>query len=324
MKKAAVKANSNIALIKYWGKKDENLIIPYNDSISLTLEEFYTITKAEVIEADKDEFYLNGDLQEGIEYDKFKAFVDLFREKSEKEIKVKVESKNYFPTAAGLASSASGYAALAGALDQIFDLNLSKKEISIMARKGSGSASRSVFGGLVQWHRGNSDQTSFAEKIEDPTWDIGMLAIIVNDKKKKILSRAGMKQTVETCPYYKTWVESTHKDIDQMRDAINRKDFEAIGKLAEFSALKMHATMMATDPSIIYMEGLSIEIINRVKQMRAEGIKAYFTMDAGPNVKIITQEKYVDKIKESLSDIVERDRMIYSGVGKDLEILEVE
>lgn len=323
MKKVKVKANSNIALIKYWGKRDEELIIPYNDSISLTLKEFYTITEAQIIDGHKDIFYLNGQLQEGKEREKFISYVDLFRDKSNKNIRVRVDSTNYFPTAAGLASSASGYAALAGALNEIFELKLSKKEISIMARRGSGSASRSVFGGLVQWHRGEGNETSYAEKLEDPDWDIGMLAIIVNDKKKKVLSRAGMKQTVETCPYYQTWVDTAQKDIDEMIQAISKKDFDRLGQLAEFSALKMHATMMATDPSIIYMEGLSIEIIHRVKKMRQDGIKAYFTLDAGPNVKIITQSKYVDQIKDSLSDLVSEDKMIYSGPGNDLEVLEV-
>ena len=324
MDKVKAKACANIALIKYWGKKDETLILPYNNSISLTLKEFYTITEVEKIKdgTDKDIFYLNGKLQDDKETEKISHFIDLFREKAKSNERVKVTSNNFFPTAAGLASSASGYACLAGALNELFDLGLDKKALSRMARRGSGSATRSVYGGLVEWHAGHDDKSSYAEKIDEANWDIGMLAVIVNGKKKKVLSRAGMAQTVKTCPYYPAWVESAKVDIKNMKEAIKEKDLERIGKLAEASALKMHATMMTTEPSIIYFEEESISVIKMVQEMRQEGMLAYFTMDAGPNVKIITNSKNKDQVIERLSQIIDRDRLIYSEVGSDLEILD--
>lgn len=322
MNKVKVKANANIALVKYWGKKDETLIIPYNGSISLTLKEFYTITEVEKINEDHDQFYLDGSLQDEKETKRISNFIDLFRQKSNNNQKVRIFSKNYFPTAAGLASSASGYAALAGALNSLYELKLSKKDLSKMARKGSGSASRSIFGGLVEWVAGEDDDSSYAKKIDDASWDIGMIAVILNDKKKQVSSRYGMSQTVKTCPFYKDWVESTKDDLLHMKDAIKNIDLRKIGEIAESSALKMHATMMATKPPVIYFEEKTISVIKLVAQMREEGILAYFTMDAGPNVKIITNSKYKDIIIKRLTEIVSKDHIIYSEVGNDLEILE--
>lgn len=321
MNKAKAKAHSNIALVKYWGKKDERLILPYTNSISLTLDKFYTITEVEKISKNDDEFYLNGNLQDEKETQKITKFVDLFRQQSKDKSSVRINSKNFFPTAAGLASSASGFAALAGALNEIFNLNLDKKNLSIMARKGSGSASRSIYGGLVEWEAGCDDKSSYAQKIDDANWDIGMIIVILNDKKKKTSSRSGMAQTVKTCPFYPAWVESTKKDIDDMKDAIAKRDLKRVGEIAEFSSLKMHATMMSTKPSIIYFEEKTISVINLIKSLREKNILAYFTMDAGPNVKIITNSKYKNKIIENLQTIVPKDRIVYSKVGSDLEIL---
>lgn len=322
MNRAKVKANSNIALVKYWGKKDEELIIPYNDSISLTLDKFYTITEVEKIDGQNDIFYLDNQLQDEKETSKMTSFVNLFRNLSNDNSRVKITSNNYFPTAAGLASSASGFAALAGALDQVFETKLSKRQLSQMARRGSGSASRSIYGGLVQWHRGDSDDNSYAEKIDEANWDIGMIAVVINKKKKKVLSRAGMKQTVETCPFYDSWVKTAEEDIEKMQNAIKEQDINKVGQIAEFSALKMHATMMATKPSIIYMEEKSLQVIDVVKELRQEGLTCYFTMDAGPNVKIITDSKNKDQIIARIKEVISEDRIIYSGPGQDLEILE--
>jgi len=321
MLKAKAKAHSNIALVKYWGKKDEELIIPFNNSISLTLNEFYTITEVEFSE--EDEFILNDEIQADKERKKIFNFVDLFRKASNNYEPIKIKSKNYFPTAAGLASSASGFAALACALNALYELGLAKKDLSIMARKGSGSACRSIYGGIVEWEKGHSDDTSYAKKIDDANWDIGMIAVILNEKKKDVLSRAGMATTVKTCPFYESWVLSADKDIEDIKVAIKNKDIDAIGEIAEHSALKMHATMMATRPQIIYLQEESLKVMRLVESLRKEGLKCYYTMDAGPNVKIITNSKYKDAIMEKLEEFVDRQRLIYCTVGPDAQVLEV-
>lgn len=324
MDKAKVKAHSNIALVKYWGKEDEELIIPFNGSISMTLKEFYTITEVEKIYSDQDEFYLNGKIQDEKETKKISNFIDLFRKLAKDYSRIRVISKNYFPTAAGLASSASGFAALAGALNEVFELKLDKTDLSKMARRGSGSATRSIFGGLVEWEKGFDHESSYAKKIDDGNWDIGMIAVILSDKKKKVLSRVGMSQTVKTCPFYPAWVESSAQDLEDMRTAISDRNTNRIGEIAESSALKMHATMLTTQPSIIYFKEETLTVIKMVKKMREEGIIAYFTMDAGPNVKIITSSEFKDRIIERLSQIVDIDKLVYSEAGPDLEVLEVE
>lgn len=324
MDKAKVKAHANIALVKYWGKKDEDLIIPFNSSISMTLKEFFTITEVEKIYSDQDEFYLNGSIQNEKETKKISEFIDLFRKLAKDYSRVRVSSKNYFPTAAGLASSASGFAALAGALNEIFELKLDKTDLSKMARRGSGSATRSIFGGLVEWEKGHDHETSFGKKIDDGNWDIGMIAVILSDKKKKVLSRVGMAQTVRSCPFYTAWVESAESDLEDMKQAISERNINRIGEIAESSALKMHATMMATQPSIIYMQEETLTVIRMVKEMREDGIVAYFTMDAGPNLKIITNSEFKDKIIERLSRFISKDRLVYSEVGPDIELLEVD
>ena len=180
MTKYRSKANANIALIKYWGKRDEELFLPYTSSLSLTLDALYTETEVSFVDSENDIFYLDDEIQGKKETEKISKFIDIFRKKSAIDRRVLVNSYNHVPTAAGLASSASGYAALAASLNKLFELNLDKKELSIITRKGSGSATRSLYGGIVEWHKGNSDETSYAEKVDDGDFDLAMIIIVVN------------------------------------------------------------------------------------------------------------------------------------------------
>ncbi len=319
--KAKVRAHANIALIKYWGKEDEVLAIPNNSSLSLTLDKFYTETEVEFSsEFTSDEFYLNG-VKDDATLSKVSNFTDLFRKLKGINDRVIVRSVNYVPTAAGLASSASAFAALGKAINVALDLNLSDEELSTYVRQGSGSATRSLYGGLVQWTKGNSHESSKAVRIDPANFDIGMVVVIVNSKEKKISSREGMKQTVLTSPFYPAWPSEAEKDLDLMKVAIKNQDLEAIGKIAENNALKMHATMMAANPAIIYMEEKSMQAIRLVHELRAEGITAYFTMDAGPNVKIICQLSQAEVIKAKLLKEFNEEEIIVTGVGPDASII---
>ena len=221
MKKYRSKANANIALVKYWGKENEELIIPKNSSLSLTLDSLYTITEVSFIKSDRDEFYLDDKLQGDKETEKISTYIDIFREKSNIQKRVLIKSYNHVPTAAGLASSASGYAALAMGLNKLFELNLSQSEISKLARRGSGSASRSIFGGFVEWVKGDNDDNSYAKKIDDANWDIAMIILVLNENKKKISSREAMKKTIETSPMYETFTNAQQSDIDNIKIAID-------------------------------------------------------------------------------------------------------
>mgnify|MGYP000067481088 FL=1 len=310
------KAHSNIALIKYWGKRDERYVLPMNSSLSLTIECFYTET--EVIFDDslrEDYFYLNDELQNKEATDKISSFLDLFRKSAGIDKKAIVNSKNFVPTAAGLASSASGYAALAAAANIASGLNLERKELSMYARQGSGSAARSIYGGFVEWQRGTSEKDSYAVPIDDAKWDIGMVIVIVNSKEKKISSREGMKRTVETSPFYKVWVQSAEDDIKEIKSAIKDRDFEKLGLITERNGLMMHATMLGAVPPISYWEPDSILVMQIVRELRSEGILCYFTMDAGPNVKILCRLSEADKIKERLRQVFDEEKIIITGPG---------
>ena len=319
--KAKARAHANIALIKYWGKEDEELSIPNNSSLSLTLEAFYTETEVEFSELiSEDEFYLDN-RKDDITLLKVSKFLDLFRDRLNIKTRAIVKSINHVPTAAGLASSASAFAALAAAANKASGLNLDDKELSTFARKGSGSATRSIYGGIVEWQKGDSDQTSYAIEIDDGDWDIGMVVVLVNSNEKKISSTAAMKQTVLTSPYYPSWIKDSEKDLIDIKAAIKDRDIRKIGEISERNALKMHATMLAAKPPIMYFEPNSILVIQIVQQLREKGIAAYFTMDAGPNVKILCKLSDANTIKEDLLKSFDKKDIIVTKVGPKVQII---
>lgn len=299
-------ANTNIALVKYWGKKDSKLKTPLNNSISMTLDKLNTKTVIEIIDSNEDQIIFNGKISEGSEKNKIVKILDLFRtDFNKKDTFFKINTENNFPTASGLASSASGFAALSVAVNEVLNLKLDKKELSIYARKGSGSASRSVFGGFAEWEKGSLEDgsDSFAVQIADQNhWDVRMLVTILEDKKKDKSSTNGMEETVNTCPFYPAWLDTIDSDLNDVRNGILEKDFEKVGQVMEQNCLKMHATMMTTKPSIIYWKPLTLEIIHKVRDLRNEGIPVYFTIDAGANVKVLCLPTYSEQIKNILSE----------------------
>lgn len=322
MTKAAVRAHTNIALIKYWGKADETLFLPMNSSLSLTLDGLYTDTFVEISDTfTEDQFYLNDVLQSPEETAKISRFLDLFRNKSGITHFIQVKSVNHVPTAAGLASSASAFAALAGALNRATGLNMDLETLSTYARRGSGSATRSLFGGFVEWQKGTSSEDSMAVPVDDASWDIGMVIIAVNKSAKKISSRVGMKQTVETSPFYPAWVASAEEDLLAIKKAIKERNFEKVGQITEHSAMKMHGSMLGAETPIIYFEPDSIKAIHVVRALREQGILCYVTMDAGPNVKVLCRLSEAGKIKEMLREYFSEDQLLISGPGQGIRPL---
>lgn len=311
------KANANIALIKYWGKRDEELFLPYTNSLSLSLEELYTITEVEFTNENQDIFYLDDKIQGFEETKKISKFIDRFREISNNNSRVLIRSFNHVPTAAGLASSASGYAALSLALNKLFNLNLSKKDLSIITRKGSGSATRSIFGGVVEWYRGEDDGTSYAEKFDDGNFDIAMIVLVINSNKKEISSRIAMKNTVETSPLYQAYVEDSKNDLEKIKIAIKNRDFKKIGEISESNAMKMHATILSSNPPMMYFEKGSIDAIKKVHELRKKGFDVYYTMDAGPNVKLIVRKTEIEQIMKELINDFDKSKIIISNIATE-------
>jgi len=319
---ATAKAHTNIALVKYWGKKDQDLIIPQTDSLSLTLNEFYTTTTVNF------DNYLTSDLvaiDQHIlskkEAQKVVHVLDIVRQLSGIKSFARVDSINNVPTAAGLASSASAFAALAGAASTAAGLNLSSRDLSRLARRGSGSATRSIYGGLVEWQKGTDDDSSFAQPVlENVDFPIEMLAVLVDTKKKKVSSRSGMQSSVETSPYYDAWRQVVANDMVAIKKAIKAKDIDQIGHIAEENALRMHALTFSADPGFTYFNGETLTIIKAVEDLRNQGVNCYYTMDAGPNVKVIYDRGNRSKIVEELSNIVGPERLVVSHPGPGIKI----
>lgn len=313
------RAHTNIALIKYWGKRDTELFLPMNSSLSLTLDAFYTDTKV-CFDDDltEDCFYLNNQLQSEEETQKISRFLNLFCEYIDKRPFARVESLNFVPTAAGLASSASAFAALAVATAAALQLNISHEVLSTIARRGSGSSSRSLFGGFVEWDMGTCSADSVARPIDDASWDIGMLILTVDTQKKKIASRVGMEHTVRTSSFYPLWVETAKEDLQTIKTAIAAKDFTTVGRITEHNGMKMHATTLAANPPFTYWTSDTLLAQEAVRQIREElGIEAYMTMDAGPNVKVLCRASQMDQLCEALKAHLPSQAIVSSlpGVG---------
>ena len=300
--KATAFAPANIALVKYWGKRDEELNLPVTDSLSIDLGTLGTTTTVEP--ADRDIVILNGIQLAGD--DRFAAkvinFVDLFRgalnQKGQELPALKITTENNIPTGAGVASSASGFAALTKALDDFFSLGLAGRELSLLANLGRGSASRSIFTGFVYRHAGTDPEgmDSYSEPLPFSWPELKIGLITVSAKAKRVSSRDGMKRTVETSSLYKVWPQQVQNDIAKMLKAIKKKDFELLGSTAEANALAMHECMRAATPPLNYFEPETEAIIKKVQALRKGGLPLYLTIDAGPNVKLL----YLDKDKETI------------------------
>lgn len=285
-------APSNIALSKYWGKRDAALNLPLNSSLSISLADWGSTTQISPSPDDTDQVWFNdAQLDPGSAFAaKMLRFVDLFRR--DQSIPLRLDSHNSIPTAAGLASSASGFAALTLAVNAAFGLNLPMQTLSMMARLGSGSASRSLWHGFVRWDRGRAADggDSFANLL-DVTWPEFRIAIVpVDTGPKSHSSRDGMNHTVATSPLFKSWPERAERDCALIQDAVIARDFNTLGTLAEANALAMHATMMAARPALCYLKPASWQVLETLWQARADGLAAYATMDAGANVKLLFLE----------------------------------
>ncbi|MCO7125173.1 diphosphomevalonate decarboxylase [Sporolactobacillus shoreicorticis] len=320
---AAARAYTNIALIKYWGKKDEQLILPMNSSLSLTIDAFYTETSVEPQkELHEDEVIMDGTNLSDASAAKISRFMDLVREKSASRLFARIVTRNHVPVASGFASSASGFAALSAAASRAYGIDCAKTALSRLARRGSGSASRSIYGGFVKWMKGSDDASSYAVPVDSAEWPIRLISIAVNRQIKKLSSREGMKRTVETSPFYPVWVEAGEKDLDRIEPAIRRQYLEEIGKIAEANALRMHAAMLTADPPFMYWEEGTITAMKRAIHLREQGIACYFTIDAGPNVKLLCSEKDVGHILEDLAKFFPTDALIVARPGPGVEYID--
>ncbi len=322
MAKAKALATPNIAVVKYWGKRNEELMLPTNSSLSFTMDEqLKTETEVEFDKRlERTQLFLDGrEITEEETSGVRKVFAYL-RDKYDIDFNARIISRNYFPTAAGMASSASGYAALAYAINDALQLNLDRKELSILARLGSGSACRSVYGGFVEWQKGSAEDgsDSHALQIADENhWpELRNVIAIIESEKKKISSRIGMAQTLETSELFKERMKGMDKKIEEMKAAVMQRDFERFTELTMEESNSLHAVMADTKPSIVYLNDISRKIISEVNLLNSQQKLAAYTFDAGPNAHIYTLEKNVEAVKAMLSRITGINKIIVCGVGK--------
>lgn len=223
-----------------------------------------------------------------------------------------------------MASSASGLAALAGACNEALHLGLDDKELSRLARRGSGSACRSIFGGFVEWEKGHDDESSYAQPVPSNNFEeeLAMVFVLLNDQKKDVSSRDGMRRTVATSSFYQGWLDTVEADLYQLKQAIHTKDFQALGETMERNALKMHGTTLAALPPFTYWSADSLKAMQAVRTLRNEGIPCYFTMDAGPNVKVLVEKKQEEIVRQAFSDLFSPQQVITAHAGPGIKIIE--
>jgi len=307
MRKATALAHPNIALVKYWGKRDLTYNLPAAGSVSMTLDGMSTRTTVRFDpELEQDRISLNGEELERGKSARLARFMDRVRIIAQSQEFAHVDTVNDFPTSAGLASSASGFAALALAATKAAGVDLDPRKLSILARLGSGSAARSIYGGWAEMMPGVlADGTDcYARQIADESyWDLRCLVAVCAQGPKAIGSTEAMMQTARTAPYYEAWVADVPRHIQRAHDAIQARDFEALALIAEESCLRMHACAMAASPGILYWKGITVELIHHIRALRASGTPVFFTIDAGPHIKAFCTPDVEDRVAASLAEI---------------------
>ena len=324
---AAAQAQPNIALVKYWGKRDAVLNLPVVGSISITLDSLWTRTEVRFAPGStRDQVSLNGRSDDG-EMKRVVACLDLLRQRAGVDWGAVVDSRNNFPTAAGLASSASGFAALVCAGAQALGLDLNETELSLLARRCSGSAARSVFGGYVEWARG--ERTDGTDSVARPLlpaadWPLRVAVAITSTVAKETGSSEGMRRTAQSSPFQDAWIATQEADLTMARNAVLARDFDALALVSEHSCLKMHALALAAKPGLLYWNGATVECMHRVRALRREGVPVFFTVDAGPQLKAVCAAQEIEQVKAALKGVPGVLDVLDSGLGAGVRSISTE
>ena len=289
--KATATAHANIALVKYWGKRDEARMLPEAGSLSIALDKLRTTTTVELGSFPVDSLVLDSREQDPA---RARALLDAAGIPQ----RARIVSHNEFPTAAGLASSASGFAALAVAACAAAGLRKTQEELSALARLGSGSAARSVPGGWAVWESESSRQV-FAPSH----WDLRFCIAVCAAGEKKVGSRDGMRSTRETSPYHGAWIAQCRRDLPAALHLLAARDLPGLGALAERNALRMHADALAADPPLLYWQPATVACLQALRELRSSGVQAWPTIDAGPHVVAICAPADADAVEARLRSV---------------------
>jgi diphosphomevalonate decarboxylase len=318
-------AHANFALVKYWGKRDTGLNLPDVGSISITLEALYSETEVVIDPAlAEDRFELDGE-PEAAGAQRVRALLERIRALAGREHRAAVASRNNFPTGAGLASSAAGFAALVTAAERAYGLALPAARRSELARIGSGSAARSVHGGFVEMARGERDdgRDAVAEPLAPAEhWPLEVVIAVSDTGRKAVGSTEGMQRTADTSPFYDAWVAHQPNDLAAARRAIEARDFDLLADVSEASALAMHGLAMSARPGLLYFNATTMECLHRVRALRAGGVPVFFTVDAGPQVKAVCEPGTGDAVADALGAVTGVTRLLRSGLGAGARVVE--
>lgn len=322
------RACANIALVKYWGKRDAALNLPAAGSLSLTLDALTTVTTVRFDrELAADAMRLNGADAPAPVLARTSAWLDHVRALAGTEARATVDTVNHFPTASGLASSASGFAALAVAAGAAAGLALDDVARSRLARLGSGSAARSIYGGLVRMHAGTAadGHDAIALPIGAPSGFVAALRMVIAEvgggAPKTHGSRDAMEHCALTSPLYAGWLASVPGDLRAAEDAIAHADLTALGEITEASALAMHAAAIASRPTILYWQPATLAALAAVRGLRAAGRAAWGTMDAGPHVKVLTRDADADQVAATLRAVPGVTAVAIAAAGPRAELV---
>ncbi len=311
-------ANANIALIKYWGNRDEKLRLPANPSLSMNLAGLGTETTVEFNDGwDHDELFIGGEPQSGPARERVVAQLDVVRARAGLALRARVSSRNNFPSGTGIASSASAFAALTLAAAEAAGLKLSEPELSALARLGSGSAARSIPGGFVEWVMGEDGQpdTSCAYTIAPPEhWDLTDVIAVVSQNQKSVGSTSG-HALARTSPLQAARVATASDRLASCREALLGKDFPRLADIVEADSNLMHAVMITSSPPLLYWEPITIAIMKSVRRWRSEGLPVCFTIDAGPNVHCLCPADVAPEVHRRLHDNLDVKRVLVAGPG---------
>ncbi|MEJ5240199.1 MAG: diphosphomevalonate decarboxylase [Anaerolineales bacterium] len=320
---ATAVACSNIAFIKYWGNRDERLRLPANGSISMNLAGLETRTRVTFSpDLPSDRLTINGQEVEGEALRRVSAFLDVVRAWAGREWRAQVESENTFPAGVGIASSASAFAALALAASRALGLDLQERALSRLARRGSGSACRSVPAGFVEWQAGESDEDSFAFSLAPADhWALADCIALVSTKHKEVGSTQG-HALAWSSPLQAARVADAPRRLDLCRQAILSRDFEALAQVVELDSDLMHAVMMTSSPPLLYWQPATVAILHQVRAWRKQGWPVCYTIDAGPNVHVICAQEVRTRVQAELRQIQGVQDVLIAWPGEGARVIE--
>jgi diphosphomevalonate decarboxylase len=318
---ATASAHPNVALIKYWGKQDVATNLPAVGSLSLTLGGLTTLTTVNFsADLDRDELTINGASDE-VAISRVTRCLDMLRQHAGVGLCASVTTTNDFPTGAGLASSASGYAALVKAAAAALQVDISGDELDLIARIGSGSAPRSLHAGIVLLEKTADNTGTHCRSVAAPgDWPLSVVVAVTSRQPKDVSSTGGMESSRKTSPTYQAWVDTHPADLAAGLNFVEQRDFTALAEISEHSCLKMHAVAMSSLPPLVYWSGATVACMQRVRELRKSGVPVFFTIDAGPQLKAVCLPEAAGQVHAALAEVPGVLDVLDCHLGKGAQI----